>query len=683
MNYAASPSRGVALALLVLQPVVFFRRVLINPDKHIPYDLLGFHTPLADFIAYALRQGEWPLWDPYPYCGYPIHADVQAQLFYPPAWLAIALRNFGSPGTMFYWLEWQVVLHMMLAGLLTFGFARRLGCAVPVALFAGTAFQLGAFFASQAQHLGAVAGTAWLPLAWWAVWELRERFTWRWVWWLAFALALAFLAGFMATALVVWTAALVLVLVLRSWRALPAFVLALPLIGMQLAPAIEWSPWSVASLRGVWNMGAGTPMRAWWSIVVPNYFGVFTPEDPVRFTGDYSYTFLYCYSGLAAVVLWIGSCWRGGALGRWFAGLAALFFVLQCGTFLPGFALLMQWLPVSIRGAVYMNFFLGAACLAMVLAAALGARGLPSRWGWVLALVTAVELVWVSGDRPMNARENSWRRMTSETQVDQSPATARAVERLVRAQNPPWRLDVLDMNYSFTMNASWRRLPTPSGDNPLAPLRVVELRRRFASGEWWERQLPVAKPESALLDFLNVRYLLAHAPAEDGAALARAGWAALQKTENGTRVYANTEVMPRFFLAAGVRGAATMSESLRSVSDAELRREAVVEGGAPAVVSGGSVRVLRYGLNSLTLETSSVGSSLLVSSETFHPGWRVTVDGAPARMLLVNAAFRGVALAGGRHVVAMTYAPGGLGWWCWAAAAFWAFGFWGVVNCKK
>ena len=184
MNRASA----LALCLLVLQAVLFYRSVLINSADHIPYDLVGFHTPLADYISWSLQRGEFPLWDPNPYCGYPIHADVQAQLFYPPAWLAFLARNATGPETTLYWLEWLVAAHMMLAGVLTFWLLRKRGASIPAAYLAGVVFQLGAFFASQAQHLGAISGAAWLPLAWLAALELRERFSGRWFALLAMAL---------------------------------------------------------------------------------------------------------------------------------------------------------------------------------------------------------------------------------------------------------------------------------------------------------------------------------------------------------------------------------------------------------------------------------------------------------------------------------------------------------------
>src|SRR5438128_1231849 len=91
--------------LLTIQPVAFFWTTLISKTTHIPWDLTGFHVPLAAYVVESVRSGRFPLWDPYIYAGYPFHADVQAQLFYPPAWLAFGLGTW-RPDALFYWLEW-------------------------------------------------------------------------------------------------------------------------------------------------------------------------------------------------------------------------------------------------------------------------------------------------------------------------------------------------------------------------------------------------------------------------------------------------------------------------------------------------------------------------------------------------------------------------------------------------
>jgi uncharacterized membrane protein YfhO len=48
---------------------------------------------------------------------------------------------------------------------------------------------------------------------------------------------------------------------------------------------------------------------------------------------------------------------------------------------------------------------------------------------------------------------------------------------------------------------------------------------------------------------------------------------------------------------------------------------------------------------------------VLVTSEVHYPGWESLVDEEPADTLLVNTAFRGVAVPPGTHRVRMTYVP--------------------------
>src|SRR5690348_13628024 len=100
-----------SILLLVLQPIVFFWRVLFIPRAHIPFDIEGFHLPLISYVARCVRNGVAPWWDPYPYGGTPIHADMQAQIFYPGTWLAILAGNHTQGRHLFYWVEWLVPLH--------------------------------------------------------------------------------------------------------------------------------------------------------------------------------------------------------------------------------------------------------------------------------------------------------------------------------------------------------------------------------------------------------------------------------------------------------------------------------------------------------------------------------------------------------------------------------------------
>src|SRR5512140_764408 len=86
-------SYGYFLALLV-EVLAFYRHVLFQHGHLFPWDFRAVHMPLATFIAASIRRGEFPLWEPYTYCGNPIFANIQAAIFYPPVLLATLASNW-------------------------------------------------------------------------------------------------------------------------------------------------------------------------------------------------------------------------------------------------------------------------------------------------------------------------------------------------------------------------------------------------------------------------------------------------------------------------------------------------------------------------------------------------------------------------------------------------------------
>jgi uncharacterized membrane protein YfhO len=61
--------------------------------------------------------------------------------------------------------------------------------------------------------------------------------------------------------------------------------------------------------------------------------------------------------------------------------------------------------------------------------------------------------------------------------------------------------------------------------------------------------------------------------------------------------------------------------------------------------------------NSLTVELSSEREALLVVTDTWYPGWRVTVNGRAAPIAEVNAFQRGIRVPAGNSTVVMSYEP--------------------------
>ncbi|HMA17898.1 MAG TPA: YfhO family protein, partial [Thermoanaerobaculia bacterium] len=96
------------------------------------------------------------------------------------------------------------------------------------------------------------------------------------------------------------------------------------------------------------------------------------------------------------------------------------------------------------------------------------------------------------------------------------------------------------------------------------------------------------------------------------------------------------------------------------------RRAAILEAGAgsrrdPAwTEKPGSVRLIERGAGHVELAASVPADGILVVFNTYEKGWRSTVDGKPQPVLMADAAFQGVRLPPGEHVVDMRYRPRGL-----------------------
>ncbi len=251
-----------------MEVLLFFRKVLFLEGYAIPWDLRGYHLSLAWFAAKALQNGDSPLWDPSVYCGRPLYANLTTQLFYPPTLVTLLVYNMIGQyraEVLLYCLEWQLVLHIFAGGVFCYLFLRKLSLDVLPSLTGATVFQLGAFFTSQTQHLGAVDAAAWLPLCMLALLNLAQQYSLRWLCVLAGGLAASILAGFPAvTAIVFLSCGLVSVLMavfkLGSWRILrrltAAYALAVGICGIQLLPTIELTRLSVAKYRTDW-LGSG------------------------------------------------------------------------------------------------------------------------------------------------------------------------------------------------------------------------------------------------------------------------------------------------------------------------------------------------------------------------------------------------------------------------------------------
>ncbi|MFN8663801.1 MAG: YfhO family protein [Thermomicrobiales bacterium] len=169
---------------------------------------------------------------------------------------------------------------------------------------------------------------------------------------------------------------------------------------------------------------------------------------------------------------------------------------------------------------------------------------------------------------------------------------------------------------------------------------------------------------SPLLDLLNLRYFVVPANAADRRDLAAmATKLPVPYQDEHVLVIENPEALPRAWI---VHEARTLPEEdiLPSLADGSVnpREVALLEDPPPALSNSeqqgsDSAHYTRLSPESFSVAASTATPGLLVLSEIWDPGWQVTVDGEPARVLRANDIFMAVPLEPGEHVVAFHYLP--------------------------
>jgi hypothetical protein len=132
----------------------------------------------------------------------------------------------------------------------------------------------------------------------------------------------------------------------------------------------------------------------------------------------------------------------------------------------------------------------------------------------------------------------------------------------------------------------------------------------------------------------------------------------------GDELFENRNAMPRFFLVHEARPAKSLADAREMIRRGEIdfRRTAILDSPvtlspAPAPGEVEEAKAVDYQPDSVEIQVRSRGSSLLVMSESYYPGWDAWVDGKPATVHPANIALRGIVVPDGDHRVRMEFRP--------------------------
>lgn len=297
------------IAVVILVVFVFWFGQEMVWDTKVPFfrDLNTYFYPLRYSLAEALKAGRFPLWDRHTAMGFPLLADFQSGVFYPPHLVFLVLSFFQAIRALF-------MFHYLVAIIGGYLLCRWWNYPHYHAMIGGLLFTLGGTTVSLTNLLNHFQSAVWLPVSV----LLWERFLQRRSWGLFVVLALLLCNQFLAGSPEIYGLTLVLLLldgiaihggkgfaqyIRPLWFLAAANALVLALAAVQLLPTLElffvsrrqesipfreamdWSldPWSLVNLifldKQV-DMGMGDGTQLFFGRNIPffisYYFGAIT-----------------------------------------------------------------------------------------------------------------------------------------------------------------------------------------------------------------------------------------------------------------------------------------------------------------------------------------------------------------------------------------------------------------------
>jgi hypothetical protein len=155
------------MGLLCVLALAFYRRIALT-DLVLPgVDAFTYFYPYRAYASEVVRSGQIPLWNPYLFLGVPFVANAQSAVFYP---LNLALCWLPAPRLV----AWSIVLHVALAALFAYLYARHARLSPLPAFLGASAFAFGGFVSGQVEHVNQLNVSAWFPLLL-LLWDLAVR----------------------------------------------------------------------------------------------------------------------------------------------------------------------------------------------------------------------------------------------------------------------------------------------------------------------------------------------------------------------------------------------------------------------------------------------------------------------------------------------------------------------------
>jgi len=182
------PSQILPPVLFIILPLILFWRWLILGEVLYWGTVMLQFWPWWELVKESLLQAQWPLWNPLLGNGTPLLANLQSAVFYPLNLILLLIPTAHA-------LTLSIILHLSLAGLGMYAYARQLKLTGFAATIAALAYMFSGYIIGRTQFIVMVQAAAWLPLLLLLGDRLAARRRLLDALWLAVVLAVQLLAG--------------------------------------------------------------------------------------------------------------------------------------------------------------------------------------------------------------------------------------------------------------------------------------------------------------------------------------------------------------------------------------------------------------------------------------------------------------------------------------------------------
>ncbi|MDO8550968.1 MAG: YfhO family protein [Ignavibacteria bacterium] len=174
--------------------------------------------------------------------------------------------------------------------------------------------------------------------------------------------------------------------------------------------------------------------------------------------------------------------------------------------------------------------------------------------------------------------------------------------------------------------------------------------------------MDVAGPaNTSMWRMLNVKYIVADLPAGKASNFFPANYLTLIDSSAGNFTYLFNDYLPRAYFVNSVEKKSNIEFlNLLKASAFDPKEKAFVPDvdiKVDPLDSTSYSRVTNYKEDYIKVEANASGNNLLFIGNTYHHGWKATIDGEETETYLVNHGYIGVIVPKGNHIVEVRYAP--------------------------